>query len=48
MQGKLWKKPLRVSGGVLPKLAVATEPGVLAPKLVTNVPGQIKFEISVS
>ncbi|MEK7061217.1 MAG: DNA translocase FtsK [Patescibacteria group bacterium] len=43
MQGKLWKKPLRVSGGVLPKpQAVATEPGVLAPKLVTNVPGQDK------
>lgn len=43
MQGKLWKKPMKVSGGLLPKpQEVKTEPGVLAPKLVTNVPGQDK------
>lgn len=41
MQGKLWKKPMKVSGEMLPKLReVKTEPGVLAPKLVTNVPGE--------
>ena len=43
MQGKLWKKPMKVSGEMLPKLReVKTEPGVLAPKLVTNVPGEEK------
>ena len=43
MQGKLWKKPMKVSGGVLPKpQEVKTELGVLAPKLVTNIPGQNK------
>ena len=43
MQGKLWKKPMRVSGEVLPKpREVKIEPGVLAPKLVTNVPGEEK------
>lgn len=43
MQGKLWKKPMKVSGEILPKpQEVKTEPGVLAPKLVTNVPGQDK------
>ncbi|MCX6705732.1 MAG: hypothetical protein NTV24_01330, partial [Candidatus Woesebacteria bacterium] len=42
-QGKLWKKPMRVSGEVLLKhQEVKTEPGILAPKLVTNVPGQDK------
>ena len=52
MQGKLWKKPMRVSGeglnissakNVSPKSQDANlEPGVLTPKLVTNVPGEGK------
>lgn len=43
LQGKLWKKSMKVSGEILPKpQGVRTEPGVLAPKLVTNVPGQDK------
>jgi len=44
MQGTLWKKPLRVSGEALPKPQPSKlpEPGVLAPQLVTNVPGQDK------
>lgn len=41
LQGKLWKRPMKVSGEILPKLReVKTEPGVLTPKLVTNVPGE--------
>ena len=43
MQGRLWKKPMKVSGEVLSKpQEVRTEPGVLTPKLVTNIPGQDK------
>ncbi len=43
LQRKLWKKPMKVSGEALPRpQAVATKPGVLAPKLVTNIPGEEK------
>jgi len=49
-QGQLWKKPLRVSGegvnainqkgAALKTQGVRSGPGILAPKLVTNVPGE--------